>query len=132
MTKHAPEVARGHKRRRRRMLALALVALAILLALLYLRCGPGLGGKGKGPAPRATGSAPPAVVDAGPRRCQVRLSSEGLSVDGSPAARADVVARCTRATVAEVVVTGDARQGDWDELRRELEGAGVEILLRQR
>lgn len=131
MTKHALELEPGHKRsRRRRLLAFALIALAILLALLYLTCGRGLGGKGAGKG--AAGSARPVLVDAGPVRCQVRVTASGITVGGKPTSREEAVAACKRTTAADVIVTGDARQGDWDELRTALEAAGVELMISTR
>jgi len=56
-----------------------------------------------------------------------------ITVDGKPMSRDDAVAACKATTGADVVVTGDAREGDWQELRAALEAAGVkDISLRQR
>lgn len=122
------------RRRRRRLLFLLLWAVLIAAAILYLRCGQGFGlggkgagsGEGSGPGTATSGSA----VNAGPKRCIVRVSSEGIIVDGKKLARDEAVAACKQTEGALITVTGDARQGDWDELRTALEAAGVQIFKR--
>ena len=130
----AKDVAKQLDRRRfrRRVLFLAAFVGAIVIAVLYLTCGRGWGiggaGKGEGSGP---GTATPAA-DAGPRRCAIRVTATGLIVDGKPAARDAAVAACKGTEGADVVVTGDARQGDWDDLRAALEAAGIPIFTKQR
>lgn len=116
------------RRRKRGLLVWAGIAGLIALAILYWRCGGGFGiGGGDGigagtdrPEPVMSTSA-----DAAPRRCQLRLGASGISVDGKAATVADAVAACKAAGGADVIVTGDARQGDWDTLRSALDEAGV-------
>jgi hypothetical protein len=123
----AKELAK--RSRRRRLAFVGVVAALIAGALLYLRCGAGWGfgggsGAGKGPGPGG-GSAKTATKDAGPKRCTVRLDAKGLALDGKRATQAEALAACKKAGRADVVVTGDARQGDWDALRQALDEAGV-------
>ena len=114
------------------MLWLALLGL-VILAFMFIRFGGGLGlggdgGKGDG---KGDGSAP-LVVDAGPARCAIRVAAAGITVDGTTATQAEAVERCRKSTGADVVITGDARQGDWDALRTALEAAKVPIYTKQR
>ena len=114
-----------------RVIVFLLIA-ALIAVLVYLRsCGPDAGtGEGTLVAP-APDAAIAVVIDAGPLRCAVRVTSEGLVLDGAPADREAVIERCKATTGADVIVTGDARQGDWDALREALGAAGVEIYTRQ-
>lgn len=134
----AKDVARAMEaqRRRRRMTIGVLVIGAAIAAALYLTCGKGWGvggkgeGKGEGPGP-GTGAAL-VTVDAGPARCALRLSEAGLTVDGAPATRDEAIATCkARPGGAEVLVTGDARQGDWDDLRAALDANGIAYTTRE-
>ena len=124
----AKDVAKNLDRRhtRRRVATLGALAAAIALAVSYLTCGQGfgLGGKGKGKG-EGVGSA--IVKDVGPRRCMIRVSATGITIDGKKATSKSAVAACKDTTGADVVVTGDARQGDWDELRRALEAAKIAV-----
>jgi hypothetical protein len=117
------------RRTRRRLVVLLLLAAAVVVAVLYLTCGRGwgIGGKGKG---KGEGPGSAVAVDAGPRRCVIRITGAGLTLDGKPATREAAVAACRATTGADVVVTGDARQGDWDELRAALEAANIAIYKR--
>jgi hypothetical protein len=118
------------RRRRRRMLVLLVLLVAAILAALYLRCGKGFGlGRGSGTGPAGSTTAPPS--DAAPARCAIRLSATGITVDGKPASRADAIAACATRTAADVLITGDARQGDWDDLRGALETAGIAYFTRE-
>ena len=114
------------RRRRRRLVMLTLVAGLIAAAAMYLRCGSGwgLGGFGTG-----AGNGEGAAVRE-PARCRVRVSATGITVDGKPATRDGVVAACKNSDGALVIVTGDARQGDWDALRGALDAAGIKIYSR--
>jgi hypothetical protein len=129
MTQFADDVARAlHRRMRRRRLALFATAAAVIaLALYFVTCGHGfgLGGPGKG-----SGVAPAPTSDAGPRRCIVKVTAAGYLVDGNAAPRDVVVTTCAATTGAEVTVTGDARQGDWDELRAALQAAHVAVFIK--
>ena len=118
------------RRRRRKVIIIAIWAAAIAAAIFYMQCGRGWGlggGKGKG---AGTGSAVPGVTDAGPQRCSVRVTAKGIFVDGNEMKRDEAVAACKKTEGAMVTVTGDARQGDWDELRAALEAVGVKIFVR--
>lgn len=133
-TKHfAKDVAKqlDRRRMRRKLLVFALLVAALALAITYLTCGRGwgLGGAGKG---EGSGPGPAARVDAGPSRCSIRVTAEGVFVDGARATPEAAVAACRATTGADVVVTGDARQGDWDALRVALEAAKVPVYTKQR
>ncbi|MEO6777623.1 MAG: hypothetical protein ABI467_32145 [Kofleriaceae bacterium] len=130
MTEFAEDVARAlHRRMRRRKLALVSATVALLaIAIYFVTCGHGfgLGGHGAG-----TGSGVAAASDAGPKRCLVRVTAAGYSVDGKPGAtRDEVVAACRETGGAEVTVTGDAREGSWTELEAALEAAHVPVYQR--
>lgn len=119
------------RRRVRRKLAIYSGILAALVAaLVYLRCGKGWGtGGGKGPGDG--GSAISVVPSDGAARCSLRLAADGLTVDGKAATRDEAVAACKTKTGADVLITGDARQGDWDELRDALEAAKIPFFTRE-
>lgn len=131
----AKDVAKQLDRRRmRRKLTLwAAFAALIALAVTYVTCGQGfgLGGKGKGKGDGAGSGSARAMVDAGPTRCAIRVAAAGITVDGKPATREAAVTACKAASGADVVVTGDARQGDWDALKTALETAGVTVYMKQ-
>ncbi len=128
----AKDVARqlDRRRMRRKLVLLGLFVAAIVLAITYLTCGRGWGvggagkGEGSGPGP---GSGTVSRADAGPNRCSIRVTADGILVDGAPATREAAVAACKATSGADVVVTGDARQGDWEALRTALEAASVPI-----
>ncbi len=108
----------------------AVLAAAIAAAILYGTCGHGWGfGKGGG---GGAGLHPVAAIatDAGPHRCAIRVAAGGITVDGKPRSRDQAVAACKATTGADVVVTGDARQGDWDDLRAALTAAHITIETR--
>jgi len=118
------------RRRRRKLLFLVVWAAAIAAAVLWLQCGRGWGTGGKG-AGKGAGSGGAAVAPAaGPKRCVVRVSAEGIVVDGKKLSRDEAVAACKQTEGALITVTGDARQGDWDDLKAALDGAGVKIYTR--
>jgi hypothetical protein len=124
----------ARRRNRRLLFLLAILALVLLLAK-YLGFGGGWGLgflKGKGDGEGSGHQAQPAVAmaDAGPQRCTVRVSSEGISVDGTKKTRDEAVELCKKTEGAMVTVTGDARQGDWDELRAALQATSVKIYIR--
>ncbi len=138
--------------RRVRWLARGLIVALIALAVIYLRCGGaglGFGGGGGGSSPVGLLKDPPSPTtlasskegedpsesrDAGALRCQLRLDSGGLWLLGATGqAQTDVaaaVSSCKVAGGADVVITGDARQGAWDELRAALDAAGVPSFVR--
>lgn len=118
-----------------RLLVVGAIVAAAVLAFLYLQCGSGWGfgpGSGKG---EGKGSARPAVstpLDAAVPRCQLRVDAAGVALEGKPVEIAAAVAACDKAGAADVVVTGDARQGQWDQLKAALDGAGVKSFVRGR
>jgi hypothetical protein len=136
--------------RRTRWLARGLIVALIALAVIYLRCGGGglgFGGGGGGgsnplgllketPPPTTPASKDGEAPAAGkePLRCQLRLDSGGLWLLGATGqAQTDIaaaVASCKEAGGADVVVTGEARQGAWDELRAALDSAGIRSFVR--
>jgi len=138
----SPSSRQPPKRARRggRLFFLLLIAGAIA-AILYLRCGGGWGfGKGGGAGigvhddtPESAGAGGPktaaALPDAGIPRCVLRLDATGISVDGRPVSIEEAVATCKKGG-ADVVVTGDARQGDWDALRARLETEGIPTFVK--
>jgi hypothetical protein len=131
MTRLAQEIAaelrRGQRRRRLLLLLLLAAAVVALVMVLHFGAGPGLGlGPSGDPGSGAAAAAP------APRRCALRLDATGLTVDGKPAERAAAIATCATAGGADVVVTGSARQGAWDELRQGLAQAGVPAFVRGR
>lgn len=135
MSKLAKDVATelDRRRRRRRLAFLTLWAAVIAALLLYLRCGQGwgIGGKGAGDgAGKGPGSGSAEV--ARPKNCIVRVSAEGITVDGARMTRDQAVAACKQTEGALVTVTGDARQGDWDELKAALDAAHVAVFTRDK
>jgi hypothetical protein len=132
MTQFAKDVAKqlDRRQRRRKLIGYGAIAGLVALALFYVTCGRGwgLGGPGKG---KGQGSGVAAASDAGPRRCSVRVTSTGLALEGVAATRDAIVTACKTTTGADVIVTGDARQGDWDDLRAALTDAHVPVYMRQ-
>ena len=127
---------REHKQRRKKggLFVWGAIAGLIALAILYWRCGGGFGigaGDGIGAGEGTGEGTAQTVLDPGVKRCQLRLSAAGITVDGKTMSQDDAVAACKKAGGAEVVVTGDARQGDWDALRAALDEAGVRKSLSQ-
>ncbi len=126
-TPTAKEVARelDRRHRRRRLLILGGWLLLVVLAALYLRCGRGWGlGGGSGGTGGGSGSA---AQPAAAHRCDVRVTSNGYELAGQLATADDIVAKCAQG--ADVIVTGAARHGDWEALRKRLEGAHIAIYL---
>ena len=121
----AKELDRIH--RRRRLLILGGWAVLVILAALYLRCGRGWGlggGRGSGAGSGSAAANAPAV----PHHCQVRVTAKGLELEGKPSTQGTIVTSCPQG--ADVVVTGDARQGDWDALKAALDAAHVPVFAR--
>lgn len=120
----AKELDRRHLRRK--LLVLGGATATIVLAVMYLRCGRGwgLGGEGAG-----SGAGPGTAVAA--KRCEIRVAKTGITIDGHAATRDAVIVACKPLGAADVIVTGDAREGDWDELRQALEAAKIDIALRR-
>jgi hypothetical protein len=119
---------RLEQRRTPRKLVLWTAALALLVAAArYLTCGHGfgLGGVGSGDDTGASTVQPAA----GPQRCEIRITARGITVGGKPMQRDAVVAACRAMDGAAVVVTGDAREGDWKTLNAALRAAGVKDIV---
>lgn len=118
------------QRIRRRLVGWLLLLALVGLAALLLRFGDGfgLGGAGQG-----SGDGEHEVQPlTGPRRCALRVTASGITVDGEPMLRDEAVAACKATTGADVVITGDAREGDWKDLKSALDAAGVtDIAVRQ-
>ena len=137
----AKDVAKyvDRRRMRRKLLWWAFFVTAIVLAALYATCGRGFGlgglglglGEGEGPGEGSV-KALMDPVDAGPRRCQIRIAASGISADGKAVTVEEAVAACKDATAAEVLVTGGARAGDWEDLKAAFERAGIKILRVER
>jgi len=121
------------------------VGVGVIGALLYfLMGGLGLGiGPGEGEAPQT--SEAPAETESEvepeaepnnegeaekpkPPPCELRLDRRGLWRGEATLAIADAVTQCREAGRASVTVTGDAKQGDLDELNRAFAAAGIEVL----
>jgi hypothetical protein len=120
------DVAKQVDRRqiKRRMVRWTGLAGLVAAGVLYLRCGHGfgLGGNGKGPG---EGDGTPQTL-AGPSRCEIRVTHAGITVGGKPKTRDEAVAGCkANGGPADIIVTGDARQGDWTDLYASLVAAGV-------
>lgn len=115
------------RRVRRRMTLWTLLLGAVIAAATYLRCGSGwgIGGKGAGEGGTTQGTASDSA------RCSIRLSAKGITVNGEAVKREQAIARCKGKIGADVLITGNARQGDWDELRGALEAAGIPFFTRE-
>lgn len=103
---------------------------------MYLRCGAGfgLGGPGKGPGGPGKGPGDASGQTrrlTEPRRCAIRVAAGGTTVDGKPMLRDEVVAACKAAAGADVLITGDARQGDGEDLLSALRTAGIPVAVRE-
>ncbi|HEX3760313.1 MAG TPA: hypothetical protein VHW23_16465 [Kofleriaceae bacterium] len=121
----ARDVAKQLDRRRTRRKVTVwtgLVAL-IIAAAGYLRFGGGLGTLGLGGGSGVRGDDRHALVP--PERCVVRVSAAGITVAGKPMTQDAAIAACKDTPGADVTVTGDAREGDWQGLQSALQAAGV-------
>lgn len=117
------------RRRRRLVISLSLLALAIA-ALLWLRCGHGWGTKEAGDGAGTGGPRTVPMLDAA-TRCAIRVDATGIRVAGEPATRDEAIAACKDKAGADILITGDARQGDWDDLRAALDAAGIVFFARE-
>jgi len=111
---------------------IAITGGALLLWLLFRGGGggAGLGGSGDGSGARPSLPPPPPQPQPPPQppplaRARIRLTSKGITVNGVPMGMETAVAIASTATRTELVITGDARQGTADDLRRALGNAGV-------
>lgn len=129
----AKEVAKAldYRQRRRKLVGLLAVAAVIAAVILYGTCGGGFGlGKGTGEGD-GSGSAR-AVIDTGPRRCRLVVSADGITVDDKKTTRDAAITACKAAGGgADVIVTGDAREGDWKQLEAALTAAKIEVFVRK-
>lgn len=116
------------RRMRRRMTVWTTLLAAAIAAAMYLRCGGGwgTGGKGAGEGGATKGTASEAAA-----RCSIRLSAKGITVNDKAMTREQAIAACKGKIGADVLITGNARQGDWDELRGALEAAGITFFTRE-
>ena len=124
------------RRARRRTVRWFLLLVLVALAALYVRFGQGLGLPGvpglSGLSQSSESSDEPQSLyerSNAPRRCAIRVTPSGITLDGKPATREAAVAACKATSGADVVVTGDTREGDWQALRAALEAAGVRYFL---
>lgn len=119
----ARDVAKQLDRRRTRRRATMWTGLLALIiaAAGYLRFGGGMGALGLG----GGGSGDERRALTPPARCAIRVSAAGITVAGKPMARDAAVAACQDAPGADVTVTGDAREGDWQDLQSALQAAGI-------
>ena len=126
----ARDVAKHLDRRRikRKVTLWTLLVALVAAAASYLHCGHGLG-LGGGGGPGDDGPAPRESVVA--RRCLLRISAKGITVDGKPMERAAAVDACKQAGSAELIQVGDAPEGKLEELRRALAAARVPFALRE-
>jgi hypothetical protein len=117
------------RRRRRKLIWYCAIVALVICAALYLRCGRGwgTGGSGDGDGTGTAARTPPADART---RCSIRVAAAGITVDGKPATRDAAVAACNAVGAADVVVTGDAREGTWSELRSALDAAHVQVFVR--
>jgi len=117
------------RRIRRRLLVWTMMLAAAVAAAMYLRCGHGFGLGGAGPGSgegAGPGSGPGSAQGlTGPKRCAIRVAASGITVGGKPMLRDEAAAACAATPGADVVITGDAREGDWKDLRGALTTAGV-------
>jgi len=126
--KFARDVARQIDRRQtRRRLTLWGALLALVIAAAgYLRLGGGLHRLGLGGPGDGDEEARPL---AGPRRCAIRLSASGITVDGHAASRDAAISTCKTAPGVDIHPTGDARHGDGEELAAALKAAGAKDVV---
>lgn len=127
--KFARDVARqiDRRRTRRRLTLWSGLLVLVIAAAGYLRLGGGLGQLGLGGHPgEGDGEGHPL---AGPRRCAIRLSASGLSVDGHSTSREAAISACKAAPGVDIHPTGDARHGDGEELAAALKAAGAKDVV---
>lgn len=125
--KFARDVARHIDRRRtRRRLTLWTALLVLVIAAAgYLRLGGGLGHLGLGGQGGGGDGDEDGHPLAHPRRCIIRISASGITVDGHPSSRDAAISTCKTAPGVNIHPTGDARHGDGEELAAALKAAGA-------
>lgn len=126
-----PQLARDvakqldRRRLRRRLLVWTALLAAAVVAAMYLTCGHGFGLGGVGPG-SGEGSGPGSVKAlSAAKRCAIRVTASGITVDGKPMLRDAAVTACAASSGADVTVTGDAPEREWKDLRAALEAARV-------
>lgn len=117
------------RKRRRRIIALAVWIAAIVAAVLYLRCGSGWGTGGAGPGSGGK-QAGPNQVDPN-KRCQLKVDAAGIVLGKQRTNREAAIEACKGTVGAEVTVTGDAREGDWAQLRAMLTAAHIDVIVHE-
>jgi hypothetical protein len=138
MTGFAKDVARelDKRQRRRKLVLLAVWVVLIAAAVLYLRCGRGWGlggggdehGRGAGSGTGTnTSTSTNASTKTTDKACQVRVSADGVALEGKLATTEGIVSTCK---AVDVIVTGDAREGAWKQLCVALDAAHVSIVMR--
>lgn len=122
------------RRSRSRWALRGALAGLVAAAIAVLRCAPGigLGGGGEGSEEQVAKETPepaPAAL-----RCQLRLDAAGLwllaATGQTQVSQEQAVSACRTSGGADVVVTGDAKQGSWEALRSALEAAKVPAFVR--
>jgi hypothetical protein len=111
------ELSAETARKRLRIIALVVVGAVAASAVLYLSAS---GGGASREPPRKTA-----------HRCQVKLDSRGIFVDGTGANRETALAVCKQAGSAEVTLAPDYRRDEWGPLRGMLTSAHLDIILHQ-
>jgi hypothetical protein len=127
--KFARDVARqiDRRRTRRRLTLWSGLLVLVIAAAGYLRLGGGLGQLGLGG--RSGDGDEEGHPLAGPRRCTIRLSASGITVDGHPTPREAAISTCKTAPGVDIHPTGDARHGDGEELAAALKAAGAKDVV---
>lgn len=125
----ARDVARhiDRRRTRRRLTLWSALLVLVIAAAGYLRFGGGLRQLGLG-GQGGEGDEEGRPL-AGPRRCAIRLSASGITVDGHPASREAAISTCKAAPGSDIHPTGDARHGDGEELAAALKAAGAKDVV---
>jgi hypothetical protein len=118
------------QRRKRKIATYGVFGLLLAGAMMFVRCGSGWGIGGGDGIGAGKGSGTDNEKGSAAQRCTVRVSAEGIFVGGTKRTRDEAVKICKKTDGAMVTVTGDARQGDWDELRAALQAVGVKIYIR--
>ena len=131
MSSFSKQVAKelDKRQRRRKMTWWAVWAALIAAAVMYLRCGTGWGtGDGEGSAGKGSGSSKSTVTPTSPgeKRCAIRVAGDGTTMAGKPATAKQIISTCKG---VDVVVTGDAKEGEWKHLCDALDGAHVAIVM---
>jgi hypothetical protein len=114
---------KAKKRSKRKLVLLVIWTALIVAAVLWLRCGNGWGIGGGSGSGSGSGTSTSTSTSTSTKKCEVRVSAKGIELDGKTSTRDEVVAKCKQG--ADVVVTGDAREGEWTALHEALDAAHV-------